>query len=54
MSAVKRNQPKRARSSDSTYTVMDFVRDYPDDVSCLDYLWRRLYSADGATVVPLK
>ena len=49
MSAVKRNAPKRARSSDSTYTVMDFVRDYPDDATCLDYLWRRLYSEDGQT-----
>src|ERR1041385_2496127 len=49
MSAVKRNAPKRARSSDSTYTVMDFVRDYPDDATCLDYLWRRLYSPDGST-----
>jgi transposase len=28
---------------------MDFVRDYPDDRTCLDYLWRRLYSADGST-----
>src|SRR6266581_2047520 len=49
MSAVNRNKPKRARSSDSAYTVMDFVRDYPDDATCLDYLWRRLYSPDGAT-----
>jgi len=49
MSAVKRNRPKRAKSSDSTYTVMDFVRDYPDDSTCLDYLWRRLYSEDGKT-----
>jgi transposase-like protein len=28
---------------------MDFVRDYPDDATCLDYLWRRLYSPDGGT-----
>lgn len=49
MSAVNRNKPKRARTSESTYTVMDFVRDYPDDATCLDYLWRRLYSPDGST-----
>src|SRR6266536_5046488 len=49
MSSVNRNQPKRAKSSESTYTVMDFVRDYPDDATCLDYLWHRLYSADGST-----
>src|SRR6266516_4626771 len=49
MSSVNRNQPKRAKSSESTYTVMDFVRDYPDDATCLDYLWRRLYSVNGST-----
>src|SRR5437867_4351046 len=49
MSAVDRNRPKRAKSSDSTYTVMDFVRDYPDDATCLDYLWRRMHSPDGST-----
>src|SRR6266536_5204867 len=49
MSSVNRNQPKRAKSSESTYTVMDFVRDYPDDATCLDYLWHRLYSPDGST-----
>src|SRR5437870_9544992 len=48
MSAVDRNQPKRAKTSESRYTVMDFVREYPDDATCLDYLWRRLYSADGS------
>jgi transposase len=49
MSAVNRNDPKRAPSSDSAYTIMDFVRDYPDDATCLDSLWRRLYSEDGET-----
>jgi len=49
MSAVNRNNPKRAKSSDSTYTIMDFMRDYPDDATCLDYLWRKLHSEDGET-----
>ncbi len=26
---------------------MDFMRDFPDDAACLDYLWRRHYSYDG-------
>src|SRR5712691_5697567 len=47
MSGVNRNHPKRAKSSESTYTVMDFARDYPDDAACLDYLWRRTLSDDG-------
>ena len=47
MPPVDRNQPKRAKSSDSTYTVMDFLQDFPDDATCLDYLWRRHFSEDG-------
>lgn len=47
MPPVDRNNPKRAASSESTYTVMDFLRDFPDDAACLDWLWRRLYSEDG-------
>jgi transposase-like protein len=47
MSAADRNNPRKAKSSDSTYSVMDFVRDFPDDATCLDWLWRRLYSTDG-------
>ena len=48
MSAVKRNQPKRAYSSDSRYSLMEFMREYPDDAACLDYLWRTLYAPDGS------
>jgi transposase len=47
MPPVNRNQPQRARSSDSTYSVMEFMREYPDDAACLDYLWRQHYSEDG-------
>jgi len=47
MAAVDRNNPQRAKSSGSTYTLLDFGRDFPDDTACLDYLWRRNYSADG-------
>src|SRR5947209_1478497 len=47
MAAVDRNNPKRAVSSGSTYTLMDFAREFPDDATCLDYLWRQNYSADG-------
>lgn len=47
MAPADRNNPKRAKSSEATYTVMDFLRDYPDDEACLDWLWRHLYSVDG-------
>ena len=49
MAASNRNQPKRSKSSDSTYTIMDFTRQFPNDAACLDYLWRRHYAvtADG-------
>lgn len=26
---------------------MEFMRQYPDDAACLDYLWRTLYAPDG-------
>lgn len=48
MASVKRNSPVRAKSSESRYTVMDFMRDFPDDATCLEYLWRRGLSRDGA------
>ena len=51
MPPADRNRPKRAKSSDSTYSVMDFVREFPDDAACLDWLWRRLYSDDGSHAV---
>jgi len=47
MAPGNRNSPKRAAGSESTYTIIDFMRDFPDDRTCLDYLWRRHYSADG-------
>ena len=47
MSKVDRNAPKRSTASDSTYSVMEFMREFPDDRACLDWLWRRLYSEDG-------
>jgi transposase len=47
MPPVNRNQPKRAKSSDSEYTLMEFMRDFPDDATCLDWLWRNRYAPDG-------
>jgi transposase len=38
-----RNAPKRAPSSESRYSLMEFEREFPDDVTCLDYLVGKLY-----------
>jgi hypothetical protein len=40
MPPVDRNEPKRGRASDSRYSLMEFMCEYPDDAACLDMLWR--------------
>src|SRR5207247_7255166 len=47
MAPVNRNKPIRAKSSESQYTLMDFMRDFPDDATCLEWLWRNRFSKDG-------
>lgn len=47
MASVNRNQPKRSRASESTYSLMEFLREFPDDAACLEWLWRNRYSEDG-------
>lgn len=47
MPPVDRNNPRRAGSSESKFALMEFLREYPNDAACLDYLWRTLYSEDG-------
>lgn len=42
-----RNNPRRARSSESRYSLMEFMADFPDDATCLDWLWRTRFSEDG-------
>ena len=37
----------RGRGSWSTFSLMEFMRDYPDDAACLEHLWRPRYSPDG-------
>jgi transposase len=45
---VDRNNPKRSSASESTYTLMEFMREFPDDATCLDWLWRQRCSDDGS------
>lgn len=47
MPPVDRNNPKRAKSSDARMSVMDFMREFPDDAACLEWLWRERFSPDG-------
>src|SRR5215213_1835338 len=47
MPPVNRNQPKRAASSESQYSLMEFMREFPDDATCLEWLWRNRFSEDG-------
>src|SRR5438270_12702326 len=47
MPPVDRNVPKRCDSSDSRVSLMEFMREFPDDASCLEWLWRERFSDDG-------
>jgi transposase len=49
MPPVDRNHPKRAASSESQLSLMEFMREFPDDKTCLDHLWRTRYATDGHT-----
>ena len=40
---TKRNAPKRAKSSESRYSIMEFDREFPDDSACMDFLVAKLY-----------
>src|SRR5689334_2638840 len=47
MPPVNRNRPVRAKSSESEYTLLEFMAEFPDDATCLEWLWRNRFSADG-------
>jgi transposase len=47
MAANDRNKPTLRPSSDSTFSLMEFMRAYPDDAACLDRLWRERFAPDG-------
>ena len=47
MAPGNRKNPQRALSSDSTYTLVEFMADFPDDETCLNWLWRTRYAPDG-------
>jgi transposase len=47
MAAANRKNPERVKSSDSLYSLHEFMREFPDDETCLQWLWRERHSADG-------
>jgi len=47
MAAGNRHDPTRTACSDSTFSLMEFMREYPDDAACLEHLWRSRFSSDG-------
>jgi transposase len=47
MPAVDRKNPQRSKSSKSDYSLMEFMREFPDDDACLQWLWHNRYSPDG-------
>jgi transposase len=49
MPPVDRLKPTRAKSSHSTCSLMEFMREFPDDEACLEWLWRNRRSRDGET-----
>src|SRR5947209_15970687 len=49
MASKDRNNPTRRASSESDYSLMEFLAEYPDDAACLDRLWRERYAPDGHT-----
>lgn len=47
MPPADRNNPKRSTASESQYSLMEFMRDFPDDRACLEWLWNTRYAIDG-------
>jgi transposase len=47
MPPVDRRNPIRAGSSESTWNLLEFSRQFPDDEACLQHIWRERYSPDG-------
>jgi transposase len=42
-----RKNPTRGTASESRFSVMEFMAEFPDDDACIAHLWRTRYSPDG-------
>ncbi len=47
MPPADRKNPVRSSASESRYSLMEFMREFPDDDACLEWLWRNRCSEDG-------
>jgi transposase-like protein len=47
MPPANRHNPQRTPCSDSQFSLMEFMRQFPDDAACLEHLWRTRCSEDG-------
>lgn len=47
MPPVDRRNPTRAPSSESTLNVLEFFKAWPDDETCLRYIWESRFAPDG-------
>lgn len=44
MPPADRKNPKRSTASESRYSLVEFMRDFPDDETCLRFLWNTRYN----------
>ncbi len=49
MAPGNRKSPKRSVASESQYSLVEFVRDFPDDETCLRWLWNTRYNLGDTT-----
>ena len=47
MPPVDRKNPKRAKASESSFSLMEFIKVFPDDDAALNWLWRTRHAEDG-------
>ena len=47
MVTTTRKNPTRAASSESRYSLMEFMQEFADDDACLEWLWTNRYAEDG-------
>jgi transposase len=47
MAPGNRKDPQNYKSSDSQYSLMEFMREFPNDDACLEWLWRNRFSPRG-------
>ncbi len=46
MPPANRKNPTRAKSSESKYSLMEFMQEFPDDETCLQWLWESRCAVD--------